>query len=102
MEKINDSEPSMEDRIRDYKKVCSDLKRQEDFSQDNPYFIVRTDGNIVAEALTFADAEKMAKKYLCKNDFADIFAVLEGKVTCEYTYDKGKDLIDPMPSIFGR
>lgn len=102
MEKINDSEPSIDDRIRDYSKVCSNLKRQEDFSQDNPYFIVRTDGNIVAETLTFSDAVKMAKRYLCKNDFADIFAVLEGKVVCEYTYDKEKDLIDPMPSIFGR
>lgn len=102
MDKINDTETSMEDRIRDYKKVCSDLKRQEDFLQDNPYFIVRTDGTIVAETLTFSDAVKMAKRYLCKNDFADIFAVLEGKVVCEYTYDKGKNSIDPMPSIFGR
>lgn len=102
MDKINDTEPSMEDRIRDYKKVCSDLKLQENFTKDNPYFLVRTDGTIVAETLTFSDAVKMAKRYLCKNDFADIFAVLEGKVVCEYTYDKGKDLIDPMPSIFGR
>lgn len=102
MEKINETEPSIEERIRDYKKVCSDLKRQENFTKDNPYFIVRTDGTIVADTLTFSDAVIMVKRYLCKNDFADIFAVLEGKVACEYTYDKGKDLIDPMPSIFGR
>lgn len=102
MEEVILDEPSVAERVLDYKKVCKDLDRIENFTKDQLYFIVRTDGNIIAETLTFSDAEKMAKRYLCKDDFADIFAVLEGKVVCEYTYDTKTDSIDPVPSVFGR
>lgn len=100
MEAVVFDEPTMAERVKDYKKVCKDLKRIENFTRDEFHLIVRTDGSITAETLTFSAAKAMAKRYLCKNNFADVFAVLGGKIVCEYTYDRQTDSIDPEPSIF--